>query len=149
MIDIKRQAELRQAIEQFYFAYRGFTEIADRILAQRGLGRVHHRVLYFIGRKPQLAVKDLLLTLGVSKQALNAPLRQLVEMGLVAVTVAPHDRRIKQLALTLSGEKLEGRLTALQMQHLEDAFVAAGPTAEAGWRAVMAVLIEHGSRPKS
>ena len=52
MIDLKRQEELRASIEIFYFAYRAFTARPDRILKQRGLGRVHHRILYFVGRNP-------------------------------------------------------------------------------------------------
>ena len=73
-----REDALRLAIEQFYFGYRAFTAPPDRILDQRGLGRVHHRILYFVGRNPQISVNTLLGLLSVSKQALNAPLRQLI-----------------------------------------------------------------------
>jgi len=72
---------MRGAIEQFFFAYRGFTSNPDRILEQRGLGRVHHRVLYFVGRNKGITVSALLGILGVSKQALHAPLRQLVDLA--------------------------------------------------------------------
>ena len=41
MVDPKRQAELRDAIEGMFFSYRAFTERPDRILERRGLGRVH------------------------------------------------------------------------------------------------------------
>ena len=54
MVDQKREAQLRDAIEHFYFAYRAFTAKPDRILEQRGLGRVHHRILYFVGRKDDI-----------------------------------------------------------------------------------------------
>ena len=47
----------------------------------------HHRALYFVGRHPGLSVNALLGILGVSKRALNAPLRQLIERGLIAVEV--------------------------------------------------------------
>ena len=73
-----RETLLRLAIEQFYFGYRAFTALPDRILSQRGLGRVHHRILYFVGRNPKISVNDLLGMLSVTKQALNAPLRQLI-----------------------------------------------------------------------
>lgn len=129
------------AIERLYFAYRAFTEQPDRLLARRGLGRVHHRILYFVGRRPGLAVGELLETLRVTKQALNAPLRQLVEMRLVASSPAPHDRRIRQLALTAAGARLERRLTATQLRRLSDAFAASGPDAARGWHAVMRAMI--------
>jgi DNA-binding MarR family transcriptional regulator len=132
-----REASLRLAIEQFYFGYRAFTTPPDRILETRGLGRVHHRILYFVGRNPQISVNALLGILKVSKQALNAPLRQLVERRLVVMNPGEHDRRVRQLALTSTGRKLEAQLTNTQMKQLQRAFEQAGANAEAGWHKVM------------
>jgi DNA-binding MarR family transcriptional regulator len=142
MVDLKRQDELRSAIELLYFAYRGFTDRPDRILERRGLGRVHHRILYFIGRRPDVSVQGLLGLLAVSKQALNAPLRQLLEMNLVAVAPDPADRRVKNLRLTAEGARLEAELTGAQMRHLQAAFDKAGADHEAGWRAIMTALAQ-------
>ncbi len=140
--DTPREQALRLAIEQFYFGYRAFTAPPDRILGQRGLGRVHHRVLYFVGRNPQISVNALLGLLNVSKQALNAPLRQLIEMKLVAMDTAEHDRRVRQLSLTASGSKLEAQLTGTQMKQLQAVFEQAGSDAETGWHRVMCRLAE-------
>jgi DNA-binding MarR family transcriptional regulator len=145
MVDLNRQnehrpEELREAIELLYFAYRAFTDRADRILTGHGLGRVHHRILYFIGRRPDVSVRGLLDLLAVSKQALNAPLRLLVEMDLVAAVADPGDRRAKNLHLTPEGQRLEAELTGAQMALLQSAFARAGGDHEAGWRAVMAEL---------
>jgi DNA-binding MarR family transcriptional regulator len=140
MVDLKRQDELRSAIELLYFAYRDFTDRADRILERRGLGRVHHRILYFIGRRPDVSVRGLLELLAVSKQALNAPLRQLLEMRLVSAAGDPVDRRSKNLRLTAEGQRLEAELTGAQMDLLQSAFNRVGSEHEAGWRAVMAEL---------
>jgi DNA-binding MarR family transcriptional regulator len=137
MIDQKRQAELREAIELFFFAYRAFTTQPDRILAERGLGRVHHRILYFVAHNPYIRVSELLRILDVSKQALNAPLRQLLELELVDMKVATHDRRVKQLRLTPEGERLEALLTGTQMQHLEAVLGNAGEVTESAWKAIM------------
>jgi len=132
-----REASLRLAIEQLYFGYRAFTAQPDRILSQRGLGRVHHRILYFVGRHPRISVNALLDVLSVSKQALNAPLRQMIEMGLVAMGTADHDRRVRELALTAQGVKLESQLTGTQMKQLQAVFERSGPQAESGWHEVM------------
>ena len=142
MVDIKRRAELREAIELLYFGYRAFTDRPDRILERRGLGRVHHRVLYFVGRNPDISIQGLLDVLGVTKQALNAPLRRLLDMDLVAMRLSPEDRRVRQLRLTRQGAKLEGQLTDTQMQHLHRVFGAAGAPAQAAWTAVMRRLAE-------
>jgi DNA-binding MarR family transcriptional regulator len=138
-----REEALHLAIEQFYFGYRAFTTPPDRILDQRGLGRVHHRILYFVGRNPHISVNTLLTLLSVSKQALNAPLRQLIEMKLVAMDTAEHDRRVRQLSLTASGSKLEAQLTGTQMNQLQTVFEQAGADAEAGWHQVMRLLSEQ------
>jgi len=139
MVDLKtrREASLREAIELFYFAYRAFTAGPDHILEAQGLGRVHHRILYFVGRHPQLAVNTLLDILAVSKQALHAPMRQLVARKLVVVRADEQDRRFKRLSLTAEGRKLEALLTGTQMRLLGDVFAGAGRPAEAAWKALM------------
>lgn len=137
-----RATRLRVAVEQLYFGYRAFTASSDRILEQRGLGRVHHRILYFVGCNSQISVNNLLGVLKVSKQALNAPLRQLIEMQLVAMDTATHDRRVRQLKLTATGAKLEAKLTGAQIKLLQAVFEQAGADAEAGWHQVMQCLCE-------
>jgi DNA-binding MarR family transcriptional regulator len=129
--------EFLTSIEQFYFAYRAFTAQPDKLLEQRGLGRVHHRILYFVARKPGLPVNALQDTLQVSKQALNAPLRQLIEMKLVFAIAASRDRRVKELALTEKGRQLEQQLTATQTRQLDAVFKASGRKAAMNWLTVM------------
>jgi len=135
-----RQAELNAAIELMHFGYRAMVAKADRVLATRGLSRMHHRILYFVARLPRPSVNELLRTLAVSKQALNGPLRDLYAQQLIAFERAAEDARVKRLTLTPAGRRLEGRLSALQRQQFETVFASAGAEAEAGWRAAMAVL---------
>ena len=137
MVDQSDKEELREAIELFYFAYRSFTAGPDRILEEQGLGRVHHRILYFVGRNPHININELLRILEVSKQALNAPLRKLVELGLIEAETAAHDRRVKQLVLSRPGHKLEARLTSTQMELLGKVFGKSGVRAVKAWRDVM------------
>jgi len=137
MLDLTGDARLRAAIETFYFAYREFTAGPDRILAQRGLSRVHHRILYFVGRQPGLSVKTLLQVLAITKQALNAPLRQLIEMGLVLSAADSADGRVKRLRLSGEGVRLEARLTATQVALLGQAFERAGDGSGEQWLTVM------------
>ena len=137
MVDLKDETALRAAIETFYFAYREFTGGPDRILAQRGLGRVHHRILYFVGQQPDLSVKTLLQVLAITKQALHAPLRQLIEMGLIVSAGDTDDGRVRRLRLSGEGVRLEARLTATQMTLLAGAFARAGSGSGERWLAVM------------
>jgi len=137
-IDSSREAELNAALELMHFAYRAFTAGPDRILEGRGLQRVHHRILYFVGRHPGISVNGLLSILAVSKQALNAPLRQLQEMRLVDSSPAAVDRRVRELRLTSDGSRLEASLSGLQRRAMDKVFRGAGAPAEADWRDVMA-----------
>ena len=150
MVDLHagREEELREAIELFYFAYRAFTDGPDHILEERGLGRVHHRILYFVGRNPQTTVNALLEILDVSKQALHAPLRQLVEGQLVVMQPDQNDRRYKRLTLTNEGKKLEARLTGAQVKLLGAVFTATGTRSQAAWKTVMR-QISQGAANKS
>lgn len=143
MVDPIRQNALHDAMEAMFFGYRAFTDRADRVLDAQGLGRVHHRILYFVGRRPGVSVKGLLEILAVSKQAINAPLRRLVELDLIAVTADKADGRMKNLQLTPQGRSLEGELSGAQTEHLSRAFEASGAAAEAGWLRVMRALSAH------
>ena len=63
-----REEEIRLAQDLLFFAYRDFTNAADVILEELGLGRAHHRALHFIGRNPGITVSDLLGILRITKQ---------------------------------------------------------------------------------
>ena len=75
--------ELRQGIELLFYAYRDFTAEPDAMLAKLGLGRAHHRVIYFVGRNPGITVGELLGILRITKQSLGRVLGQLVRDGYI------------------------------------------------------------------
>jgi DNA-binding MarR family transcriptional regulator len=133
----RRERELDQAWELMHFALRAVIARPDQMLERRGLSRVHHRILFFVARQPDLTVNELLQVLGVSKQALNLPLRQLYTQNLVTYTPAPQDRRQRRLVLTEAGRELERRLTEPQRRMFDAALTGAGVRAEVAWRRVM------------
>lgn len=140
MVDSHSETQLRAAIEDFFFGFRAFTAGPDALLAERGLSRAHHRILYFVSRHPGISVTRLLRILGVTKQAANGPLRTLERQGLIEGEPSSDDRRVRCLHVTDDGAALEAALSGVQLRLLADAFAAAGPDAEAGWRRVMGVL---------
>ncbi|MGH8376753.1 MAG: MarR family transcriptional regulator, partial [Pseudomonas sp.] len=101
---------------------------------------VHQRIVFFIARYPNLSVKELLALLGVSKQALNMPLRQLLEMHLVESVASETDKRKRLLELTAEGARFEQALRREQVKVLERVFTEAGETAVNGWLAVNLAL---------
>ena len=73
------EKEIRKIIELMFFAYRDFTSGPDRILDKMKFGRAHHRVIYFVGKKEKITIKDLLSILQITKQSLSRVLNQLVK----------------------------------------------------------------------
>jgi len=138
--------QLRKGIEAMFFAYRGFTADPDRILAEKGYGRAHHRALHFINRSPGTTVNNLLNTLGVTKQSLNRVLRSLIEDGLVVSAVGTRDKRERHLTLTDEGRALEQALSDAQRARMRAAYKAAGPEAVLGFRAVLEAMMDADMR---
>ena len=136
-----RDAELRQAIELLFFAYRDFTAEPDAILADYGFGRAHHRAIHFIGRHPGMTVSALLGILRITKQSLNRVLGQLVAEGYVKQRRGTRDRRQRLLELTAGGIALEERISAEQRARVARAYREAGAEAVEGFRKVMLGII--------
>ncbi|WP_428927462.1 MarR family winged helix-turn-helix transcriptional regulator [Marinibacterium sp. SX1] len=134
--------QLRQGIEAMFFAYRGFTADPDRILAEQGYGRAHHRAIHFINRAPGTTVNNLLRILGVTKQSLNRVLRTLIDDGLVESRVGAHDKRERHLFLTAAGSALEQQLSDAQRARMRAAYKDAGPEAVAGFRKVLEAMMD-------
>ena len=135
---------LDEAMELMHLGFRRVVAGPDRLLATRNYGRLHHRILFVVGRNPGLSVGDLLALLDVTKQAISSPLRRLVEDGLVSADASADSRRRKSLMLTASGAKFERRVSDLQRKRFAEAFARVGPAAERGWRQVMDDLAEGG-----
>ena len=141
-----REEEIRAAQDLLFFAYRDFTNAADVILEELGLGRAHHRALHFIGRNSGLPVSDLLGLLRITKQSLARVLGALIEQGYVAQTQGRADRRQRLLALTPLGAALERRLFERQRERLVAAYREAGGPSVEGFRRVMRGIIDEGGR---
>jgi DNA-binding MarR family transcriptional regulator len=141
-----REDEMRMAQDLLFFAYRDFTNAADVILAELGLGRAHHRALHFIGRNPGITVSDLLGILRITKQSLARVLNVLVEQSYVAQSPGRTDRRQRLLTLAPAGAALERRLFESQRERLSAAYREAGGVAVEGFRQVMRGIMDDSAR---
>lgn len=141
-----REEEIRTAQDLLFFAYRDFTNAADVILTELGLGRAHHRALHFIGRNPGLPVSDLIGILRITKQSLARVLTELVDKGYVAQTQGRADRRQRLLTLTPAGQALERRLFERQRERLVAAYRDAGGGSVEGFRRVMRGIMDEDAR---
>jgi DNA-binding MarR family transcriptional regulator len=144
-----REDEVRQGIELLFYAYRDFTAEPDAMLERYGFGRAHHRVIYFVGRHPNMSVSELLVILRITKQSLSRVLGQLVRQGFIIQRTGRSDRRQRLLELTVKGVELERQLSENQRQRIERAFAEAGPQAVEGFRKVMLnIMSSDGDRAR-
>jgi DNA-binding MarR family transcriptional regulator len=139
-------AEMRVAQDLLFFAYRDFTNVADQVLEELGLGRAHHRALHFIGRNPGITVSGLLAILRITKQSLARVLNALVDEGYVSQAPGYEDRRLRLLTLTEQGKALEQRLFEAQREKLSQAYRTSGPQAVQGFRTLMRAMMDSGAR---
>ncbi|MCF4128539.1 MarR family winged helix-turn-helix transcriptional regulator [Methylobacterium sp. SyP6R] len=114
-------------IELLFFAYRDFVADPDRILAEYGFGRAHHRVLHFVDRHPGLTIAELLDILRITKQSLNRVLKELIEQGYIAQRTGTSDRRHRLLSCTPEGRQLAQRLAGVQGRRVRRALAEMGP----------------------
>ena len=139
----KGEQELNLALEAMHFGFRAMTYQPDKRLAGLGLARIHHRLLYFVGRNPACSINQLLGIMRVSKQYLHQPLKKMIALGYIRQSIDSDDRRVRRLALTAKGKKLEFELTEIQRRRFARVFKKTGGTAEQHWRDVMALLSEN------
>lgn len=144
--DNLKDQQVREAQDLLFFAYRDFTNAADVVLEELGLGRAHHRALHFIGENPGITVSDLLAILRITKQALARVLNALIEEDYVVQAPGSADRRQRLLTLTPKGSALERRLFKRQRDRLAPALTAADPSVAAGFRTVMRAIMDDSAR---
>jgi DNA-binding MarR family transcriptional regulator len=139
----KREQELNLALESMHFGFRAMTYKPDQRLAELGLARIHHRLLYFLARHPDCSVNELLQIMRISKQYLHQPLKKMITRGYVSQRPDAQDRRIKRIRLSAKGKQLEYELSEVQRRRFAEIFRQVGPTAEKHWRQVMDLLGEQ------
>jgi DNA-binding MarR family transcriptional regulator len=141
-----RETEIRRGAELLFFGYGHLYRQTDECLAKQGMGRAHHRALYFIAREPDLTISALLKTLGITKQSLGRVLGELTERGMVETRTGREDRRQRLLRLTPAGATLEQELFEAMRTRLSAAYAQAGQDSVTGFWRVLEALIPAAER---
>jgi DNA-binding MarR family transcriptional regulator len=139
-----------ELIELLFFAYRDFVGDADRLLEDYGFGRAHHRVLWFVSRRPGLTIAELLEILRITKQSLNRVLRELIDKAFIEQRAGALDRRQRELYATAEGERLALRLAEAQTRRFVRALGRLGPSGQQSATDFLSAMIdpqEGGARP--
>lgn len=131
-----------EIIELLFFAYRDFVGEADHQLEAIGFGRAHHRVVYFVSRRPGLRVTDLLDILKITKQSLSRVLKQLVDEGFIEQRAGSVDRRERLLYATDKAIALVAALSRPQDARIRRALAVLPPGSRTPVRDFLANMMD-------
>jgi DNA-binding MarR family transcriptional regulator len=138
------QEPMFDLIEALFFAYRDFVGDADRLLLRYNFGRAHHRVLYFVDRRPGLSVAELLDLLKITKQSLSRVLKDLLDLNYMEQRPGRADRRQRLLFATETGHALVLELALLQSRRFARALEKLPAGARAQGAAFLAAVSDAG-----
>lgn len=133
------EADLNRCLEHMHFAFRNLVREPDRILAEHGLSRAHHRALYCIGHYTP-SVGGLAKRLGVSNQAVHSTMRDLLSRNLIRSQLDPKNRRSRRLTLTPKGRRLELKINGIQQDMFAAVAKIVGKAKMKAWATVMDTL---------
>ena len=134
--------EIKKVIELLFFSYRDFIAGPDKFLEKIKFGRAHHRIIYFVGKKNNITIKDLLAILKITKQSLSRVLNQLVSEGYINVTTG-NDKRTKNLSLTKKGVDLENKLSNIQVNRIKKIISKAKEEDIYGFKKILYAMIDE------
>ena len=141
------EKEIRKIIELMFFSYRDFTSGPDKVLEKISFGRAHHRIIYFVGKKGKITIKDLLSILQITKQSLSRVLNQLVNEKYILVS-SGDDKRTKNLSLTTKGKELENLLSEIQINKIRNVIKNAEQDDINGFKTILYEMIEKNNKIK-
>ena len=141
------EKEIRKIIELMFFAYRDFTSEPDALLEKINFGRAHHRVIYFVGKKEKITIKELLSILQITKQSLSRVLNQLVKEKYINLSTG-EDKRTKNLSLTKKGHELESKLSIIQIRKIKNIVKNANENDINGFKTMLYEMIDEKNKIK-
>ena len=141
------EKEIRKIIELMFFSYRDFTSGPDKILEKLNFGRAHHRVIYFVGKKNNLTIKELLSILKITKQSLSRVLNQLVKEKYIILSTG-EDKRTKKLSLSKKGQDLEKKLSDIQIAKIYNVIKKFEEIDINGFKKVLFEMIDYDNQKK-
>ena len=141
------EKEIKKIIELMFFAYRDFTSGPDALLEKINFGRAHHRVIYFVGKKEKITIKELLSILQITKQSLSRVLNQLVKEKYIILSIG-EDKRTKNLSLTKKGHELENELSTIQIKKIKNILKNANEKNVSGFKTLLYEMIDDKNKIK-
>tara|TARA_B110000438_G_scaffold303233_1_gene363825 strand:- start:5898 stop:6335 length:438 start_codon:yes stop_codon:yes gene_type:complete len=114
--------QIKDFIEQIFYAYRETYADPKKILKKHSFGVAHHRAIHLIERYEGLTVSDLLSKLKITKQSLNRVLKDLINNETIILKKGKIDSRQRKIFLNVKGKKLFEEIFLEQKKRIYNAF---------------------------
>lgn len=141
-VDSKNAKELHSTLTLLMLVHLAIASDAEEELAKFKMARTHHRILYLVTHNPGVTVGKVVEILRVSSQAVQGPMRDLLNGGYIEQRSASTDKRKRNLHATAKGEKLLYTISAKQFARIAKAFERSTPTAAQNFRMVLSRLAD-------
>ena len=116
-----KDEQIKEFIEQIFYAYREIYSDPRRVLKKHSYGTAHHRAIHLIERHQGLTVSDLLNKLKITKQSLNRVLRDLIKNKAILLKKGEIDSRQRKIFLNERGKKLFDEIFIEQKKRIYNA----------------------------
>ena len=104
-------------------------------------------VIYFVGKKEKITIKELLSILQITKQSLSRVLNQLVKEKYIILSIGD-DKRTKNLSLTKKGHKLENELSTIQIKKIKKILKNNNEDTISGFKTLLYEMIDDKNKIK-
>jgi len=113
--------QIKDFIEQIFYAYRETYSDPKKILKKHSFGTAHHRAIQLIERNEGITITGLLNKLKIKKQSLNRVLRDLIKNKSIIVKKGEVDTRQRCVFLNEKGKKLIDEIFLQQKKRIYNA----------------------------
>ena len=113
-----KDEQIKDFIEQLFYAYRETFADSKKILEKYSLGIAHQKAIHLIEKYEKITVSGLLKKLKVTKQSLNRVLKDLYKNKSILMKKGEIDSRQRQVLLNENGKKLSNELFLAQKKRI-------------------------------
>jgi len=118
-----KDEQIKDLIEQLYYAYRETFADPKNILKKHSFGIAHQKVIHLIERYEGITVSGLLRKLKITKQSLNRVLKDLIKLEAIKFKKDEKDTRLKHVYLSDKGLKLFDEIFSVQKKRIYKALL--------------------------
>ncbi len=136
-----KDEQIKDIIEQLYYAYRETFADSKKILENYSFGTAHQKVIHLIERYEGITVSGLLRKLKITKQSLNRVLKDLNKNKKIIMKKGEIDSRHRHISLNESGKKLSNEIFFEQKKRIYHALKNSNSDAVVKFKKVLEKII--------